>query len=376
VTLGCGGGVDSGGTGMTTSQVTVGPVSGFGSIVVGGIHHDESRAMIVDDDGQPLAPQALQLGTMTRIEGTPAVNTGKRRESKAQRVRVVERVVGPLDRVEPGGLGLVVLGQRVAVVPGTVLDAQLAAGLTAAPPGGVLAVFGQYDAAADRIVATRLEPRPLAVAYVVQARVSLYDRLARRVVLGGLEVDLSALAEADLPRSLSVGSLARAKLEPQRLAPAPWRAIALRPAKPELGDRDKVEIEGRITQFASPEQFGVDEIPVDARGAAFPKGQAGLALGARVEVEGWLAGGTLVARSVKLESDDELRSFEIEGVITALDAAAQSFVVRGITVSYAGAPRFEGGTAADLAPNVRVEVKGTLSAERTRLQAASIQIKR
>ena len=371
----CGGGVDSGGTGATPGTVTVGSVSGFGSIVVAGIHHDESMAQIVDDDGQPLGAEALQLGTSTVIEGSTVVDTGTRRESTARRVRVVERLVGRLDGVDAGALGLTVLGQHVVVTPGTVFDARLAGGLAALPVGTVLGIFGQLDVAGGRIVATRIELRPQASVFVLHAVVSRYDRAARRLTLGGVEVDLARLAEAELPSVLPVGTVARVKLNPQRIT-ALWQATALRAATLMLPDGDEVEIEGRITQFASAEDFSIDGIPVDARAATFPDGRAGLAAGARVEVQGRATGGKLIARTVKLESDDEkpAGSFEVEGRISAIDTAAFTFVVRGITVSYAGAPRFEGGTAADLALNRRLEVRGTLSADRTRLQAISIHI--
>jgi hypothetical protein len=372
VLSGCGG-VDSGGTGATPASVTAGPVSGFGSVVVGGIHHDDSRAQIVDDDGQPLGAEALRLGTMTVIEGSAVVRNGTRRESTAERVRVVEQVIGPVDSVDAAGSSLVVLGQRVAVTPTTVLDAQLAGGLAALQVGQLLAVHGQLDVAAGRIVATRIEPRPLASAYVLRAAVASYERMARRLVLGGLEVDLTALAEADLPAALPTGTLARVKLQPVRVGTR-WVAISLRAATLRLDDRDDVELEGRITRFTSPQDFSVDGVPVDARGATFEGGTAGLVVGARVEVEGRSVGGTLIAREVELESDDESdgRRFELEGRISALDTAASTFVVRGVTVSHAGTTRFEGGTAADLALNRRVAVKGTLSADGTRVQATSI----
>lgn len=372
---GCGGGVDSGGTGATPASVTAGPVSGFGSIVVGGIHHDESRALIVDDDGQPLGVEALRLGTMTVIEGSAVVSSGTRRESTAQRVRVVEQVIGPVDSVDAAGSTLVVLGQRIAVTPTTVVDAQFVGGLGALRTGDLLAVHGQLDVAAGRIVATRIEPRPLATAYVLRTAVTSYERAARRLAMGGLDIDLSGLDPAELPDALPAGTLARVKLRPQR-AGALWVATALRAATLMLEDRDNVEIEGRITRITSAQDFSVDGVPVDARAATFEGGTAGLILGARVEVEGRSTGGTLVARKVELESDDNSdgRSFELEGRISAFDAAAQTFVVRGVTVSYAGAPRFEGGTAADLTLDRRVSVKGTLSADGTRLQASSIHI--
>ena len=100
----------------------------------------------------------------------------------------------------------------------------------------------------------------------------------------------------------------------------------------------------------------------------------GLAVGRRVEVEGVLSGGVLVARSVEFEDDDDDDDdeFEIEGVITSVSASARTFSVRGITVNYANA-RFKDGTAEQLAPGVKVEVEGQLASDGTTLLATEVE---
>ena len=70
VAAGCGG-VDSGGTGAV---VSVGPISGFGSIIVNGVRFDESSATIQDDDGNAVTRDRLLLGVMTRIDGSTPNN--------------------------------------------------------------------------------------------------------------------------------------------------------------------------------------------------------------------------------------------------------------------------------------------------------------
>ena len=65
---GGGGGVDTGGTGATVSSYSVGRISGFGSIVVNGVHFDESGASIVDDDGAPHRRDELQLGMTVNVD--------------------------------------------------------------------------------------------------------------------------------------------------------------------------------------------------------------------------------------------------------------------------------------------------------------------
>ena len=57
------------------------------------------------------------------------------------------------------------------------------------------------------------------------------------------------------------------------------------------------------------------------------------------------------------------------------DREARIFVVREVTVSYAGAVDFRGGTTADLAIGREVEARGRLSEDGTRLVAERIDFK-
>lgn len=376
--LACGGdGVDSGGTGMAPATLAVGPVAGFGSIVVNGVHFDDTGTPVTDEEGRPAAAP-LALGAMTQVEATAVATVdtpaGPRREARAESIKVIEQVVGPVQSVDAAAGRLTVLGQRVSVTPDTAFDAALAGGLGRLATGTVLAVHGQVDRSTGRIVATRLEPRPGATAFVLRAPATAYDAAGRRVQLGGVAIDLSGIAAGALPATLADGTLARARLATAPVAGA-WVAADLRVVALSLGQRENVELEGRITQFGSPSSFAVDGVPVDASAATFPDGSAALAVGVRVEVEGRSEAGTLIARKVEIEREDGSndRTVELEGRITALDAGAQTFIVRGVTVSVAGSVRYEGGTAADLALNVKVHVKGRLAADRTTVLASSIE---
>ena len=83
----------------------------------------------------------------------------------------------------------------------------------------------------------------------------------------------------------------------------------------------------------------------------------------------------LVATRVKVDHEDQGgdEEFEVDGRIVSLDTVAKTFVVREVTVSYAGEVDFRDGTAADLAVGRNVEVRGKLSADGTRLQAERIK---
>ena len=186
---------------------------------------------------------------------------------------------------------------------------------------------------------------------------------------------ISYLGVAAVPPTLANGRFVRATLAAAPGAGGILTATALSDGAPPIEDHDEAKLEGRVSAFTSTTTFSVNGTPVDARGARFDDGPAGLALGARVEVEGTIVGGVLVATRVKVEDEDEgdNEEFEVAGPIVSLDTVAKTFVVREVTVSYSGAVDFRDGTAADLAVGRKVEVRGTLSADGTRLQAERIE---
>ena len=62
----CGGGVEGQGTGSVS--YSEGPIGGFGSVIVNGVHFDDSQARIVDADGHTLQSGDLKLGMTVQID--------------------------------------------------------------------------------------------------------------------------------------------------------------------------------------------------------------------------------------------------------------------------------------------------------------------
>ena len=118
-----------------------------------------------------------------------------------------------------------------------------------------------------------------------------------------------------------------------------------------------------------------DAVGFASRAQFFPAG-AIVAVGVEVEVEGTASNGVIMATKVSIETedDDELAGFELHGAISTLNTTTKTFVLRGVTVSYGGtAVVFKGGMESDLADGRRVEVKGILSTDGTKLQATTIR---
>lgn len=130
-----------------------------------------------------------------------------------------------------------------------------------------------------------------------------------------------------------------------------------------------MELSGQISAVASADSFTVEGVEVDASDAVNTAGA--LTVGKKVEVEGKLVNGVFVAQRIELEDDVDFDGLEIWGEVESLNTAQKSFVLRGVTVNYAGAV-FEDGTEAQLANGRVIEVEGALAANGTSVDAERI----
>ena len=356
----CGGG---GGAGSSSPQATTtyafGRIAGFGSIVVNGVHFDESAARIQDEDGVEHASRDLRLGMVVELDADD--------HDRAHHITFFSLMRGPVESVATDSL--VVLGQTVAVNAMTVFDPSLSGGIAAIKPDMVLRIFGMISPSGS-YTASRIEPSS-ANSYALLGFISAIDTTAKTLNIGNAVIDVSALS---LPSSLAVGNLVRVKLQTTQVNGA-WVATDLKSGNRRPQNGDHAEVEGIITDFTSTSSFSVNGLPVDASGASFPDGTTGVVKGAHVEVEGAVVDGVLVATKVEVEDEKGTKpsGFEVRGVIDSVDTTNSTFVVHGVTVSFAGSVKFKNGTAADLQVGAKVEVKGTLAADGTTLNATRIQ---
>ena len=373
----CGGGggdspaTPTGPTSTPTSVYAAGPITGFGSVIVNGVRFDDSSATISDDDGRAVAESELHLGMQVECEGGPGSDDA---HGVAHAIHVHSALIGPVTAVDTTAGTLTVLGQTVTANAQTAFDTALASGLASVTVGAVVQVHGQFDTASQSYVATRVELDAAATHYKIRGTITALDATAKTLSIGATAVDFSTTA--GVPTDLAVG-----KLVAIRLATTPvggvWTATAISDGQRLMHDHDEAHLRGVISAFTSVTQFSVDGNPVDASGASFPNGQAGIVLGATVEVEGPLVAGVVVAKVVGVEDEHahDGSRVELHGTIGALDTTAQTFVVRGVTVSYAGTVEFHDGSAATLANGLFVEVRGGFSADGTVVDATRIELK-
>ena len=358
---GCGGGGGSspagGGTIGGTGSSASGAITGFGSIIVGGVRFDDSAASVQDDDGVNMNSDALKLGMVVRIKCGKKSDDGTGVRAKADSIEVHSELQGPVDSKTADSI--VVLGQTAKISATTFFEDGLS--LATLAVDAVVEVHGFVDPVTNTLTATRIERKPNAKVFKLQGTVSALNTAAKTFNLGTLTISyLTAVVPSSL--TLANGSVVRVRLA---LTPLTGTRTALKVQKFEIEkeDRNEAEVEGIITAFTSTSQFSVNGLQVDASTATFEDGKTGVVLGARVEVEGSIVKGVLVAKKVELEDGEDAAKFEFHGPLSSLSTTAKTFVLRGMTVNYDLATTFSVGvTALTLANGLNIEVKGKRSA--------------
>lgn len=273
---GPGGGIGGTGSVAVTAQ---GPIQGFGSVIVNGVEFALPAGATVLVDGAPASESDLREGMVVRITGTyrpgEATPAGYV-PGEAEEVRYESTIRGVV--TSASGVAFQVLGRTVRVVGSTRFE------------------DGQTPGAGDL-------------------------------------VEVSGLDEPD-------GGL---------------RATFVRVLGAFDPETDEVKVKGPA--------HGVDEASgtfwVGDQEIRAPEGLRLPAENEHVEVRGRLEGGVLVAERIESGEEGLPEGHEVEVSGVANVVVGTWFTLDGTEVDASGAS-FEGGTAADLRPGLRVEVEGTV----------------
>lgn len=98
--------------------VVVGPINGFGSVVVNGIDFDTGSASVTLDD-QPGVVSDLKIGMMVSVSGTLDSNT---RFARAGEISFIDDAEGPISSIDRTANSFVVLGRTLFVDELTVFE--------------------------------------------------------------------------------------------------------------------------------------------------------------------------------------------------------------------------------------------------------------
>lgn len=345
----CGGGGDSGSIapppddgddtgGIDRSGLRVlGTVSGFGSVIVDGLRLDTAGASIEIDDA-PGTESDLAAGEVVYVAGE--VDD----DGNATALTLVsdDLLRGPVESIDLAAETFVVLGQTVDVEVDTAFGDDIGNnGIEGLSTGNHVEVDG-FFAPDGTVVATRLEfddGDDLQVAGFL----SSLDEGTATFSIGRLVVDYAGAVLDDFDGApLADGQLV--EVEGNALGGAGEliaTEVELLPDDLGANDDDRAEIKGIVTAVISGEEFEVNGIAVTTDTATvYEDGTASdLVAGAAVEVSAVAeAGGVLRATRVEFEGE---KIVEIDATVEAVDAAAGSLELLGITVLVEDGTRFE-----------------------------------
>ena len=220
---------------------------------------------------------------------------------------------------------------------------------------------------------TRVERKsvPLPLEYRIRGAISALNLTTKTFNIGSQRISYQFQAA---PAGLADGAIVRIRVNTLKSGGV-WEATRLREGSNRPDDNTHTRVEGLVNAFTSTAQFSVNGIAVATNsGTSFTPNPPVFNTGVRVEVEGTMAGNTLVASKVEIEDSGGNTEFDLRGPIEALTTT--TLTVRGQTVTYGPGVIYEpqGKLATDLGVGLDVEVRATLF-NGTQLQASRIKFK-
>jgi hypothetical protein len=354
----------------TTDVVTVGPITGFGSIITNGTTFDTNGATVLVD-GEPGSLGDLRVGMIVAVRGEIDDSTGA---GQATEIHFGVDIEGPVASLNPANGSFVVLGKTVLVDELTVIDG---ATFDTLAVGNVVRVSGQFRSQ-ERIQATHVHrvanEYQAGMHMHVKGEIESLDIGNQTFAIGDQVCDYSAatleLGGADLANGMFVEVTGTTPMGDGDMI------LDQVQAKDQDRDRDQLcssdcdfELEGYVTTFVSATEFEVDGQPVTTTGTTvYVNGTVDtLALDVKVKVDGTLdADGVLVAERIVFCLPSLI---EIEADLEAFDAEAGTLTLLGLEIATDEFTLFRDhsvtGTTAfgfdDLAVGDRLEVRAYAS---------------
>jgi hypothetical protein len=329
-----------GGGSSSRDQLTQGTITGFGSIVVGGVTYSTS-GLAITLDGATASESALRPGMVVALRGRLDAD---RTTGRADRLTADAALVGTVEARDASAATIRVLNTPVQLANDTSYGAGLDGAATTPFAIGDRVVVHGYSGVNTAVLATRVERAADTRDLQAAGRVSALDSTARRFSLRGTVVDYSAATSLDA--GLANGAYAVAfgtrtnadgSLRAQRVQ---VRAEGATPA-----DRDTGEVEGVISRYASATEFELGGRSVTTNSSTtYANGSAtDLKAGAYLLVSGtYDSQQRLVAERIEFR---RTAAFRVLAPIETFFTANGEFVAGGVQVRTTARTRWEDRSA-------------------------------
>lgn len=321
--------VAEGGIGGT--GISMGAVSNVGSIWVNGVEYDTTGATIIfADDGIQDIDVRGEAGGTTVLPGMVVTVKGTINADgvtgTATTVSYADNLEGPITAI-PNTNTMLVLGQTVIIDNLTKDENGVVVNDTSAySVDGWVEVSGFLDAG-GRIHATYIEKKTASNYLELKGTISIVD--SSSFTIGGLTVvvaDTTGLVDGDFVEIK--GLLDNLNTTGDTLTAS---SVELKSAVLDTEDYDEAEMEGIVTSVVMPEMeffLGTQRVQIDS-GAEFNGGLAtDIVPGVRLEVEGSLVAGVLIAKEISFED-----GIELEANIQSKDDINKILTLAGLATS-------------------------------------------
>lgn len=356
----------------TDDVMVVGPITGFGSVIVNGMEFDTDAATVTMDH-QPGIVSDLRIGMVASIGGTVNPDTGL---ARASQISFVDDAEGPITSIDRAAGSFLVLGRMIFADELTVFKDATFEDLEV---GHVVKVSGlwkhQQQIQATFVHRTALQFE-VGMAMQVKGEITDLDICQQHFRIGTQTCDYSAamleLGGAEIANGMYVQVTSNAMIQNGRMMA---NMVQVRDQ-----DRDRYrlcagecfyELIGYVTAFESATSFEVDGQAVTAtESTAYINGTVDtLALDVKVSIDGMVNDtGVLVAERIVFHLPSLA---EIKGNVDGLDVDTETVSVMGIIVQTSEFTLFRDLTTSgpptfgfeDLSIGDRVEIRAVLDGD-------------
>lgn len=316
------GGIDGSGAPAVAGTMSSGTITGFGSVIVNGVHYNSDKAKILIND-QIANEDNLRAGYHVKITGKVNSNGS----STADLIEFYPNLIGPISQLDLVTQELTVLNQRVRVSGSTIFDAAITPNfLSGLKVGDVVLVSGFADD--NGIAATRIELAKTAsrqvMGYVTDLNPGLFTFTLKNQAVNYSGASLTNFAS----NQIAFGNLVvvSGTLDEK----GTLQAKTITKINNTL-DKDikTVETEGFVTRYESSANFDVAGVTWATNAqTTFENGTSeNLAQGVALSIKGELnLSGQLIAQKIEFK---KLSINEIVGEVTAISITSLDPVTMG-----------------------------------------------
>ena len=301
--------------------ISTGTITGFGSVYVNGVRFETDQARFEVEGRLDATESDLRVGMVVQVQGSVNADGST---GTASFIRYADDLQGPVTAIDevttdPDIRRLTVLGQTVVISAADTSYDDVR--FDTIEVGQMLEISGYYDHNGE-LQASYIELKDanddIEIRGVIE-ELNGFEFTVRGVAVDASSASIEDFANGQLQEGVYVEVEGYFDSNTNTLIASEVEA------EDDLYDDDReVEIEGYITSYTDNNHFEVNGVPVDASGVST---SLQLRLGERVEVEGYMRNGVLIAEEIELRGGNT----EISARLEAVDLNSQQFTLKPVS---------------------------------------------